>query len=408
MINNQLSCNNFIPTRRFGRTEIQVPVLSLGGMRFQQSWKDLDPQEINNQQQNILQETIRHASQNGMHHIETARHYGTSELQIGWALGQIDDPKRILQTKIPPNQDTLIFEKELEKSFQKLGAKKIDLLAIHGINLPEHLDMTIRPNGCLEIVRRWQKDGLVGHIGFSTHAKVDLIVKTIQTGFFDYVNLHWYFIRQDNEPAIQAANENDMGVFIISPTDKGGHLHTPSLKLLELCSPLHPIEFNDLFCLCDNRIHTLSVGASKPEDLDIHLNAISQMSKMKGLINIIERRLIEASYKSLGESWLTTWNIGLPSWDKTPGEINIPVLLWINNLLEAWDLESFAKDRYSLLGRGGHWFPGSNADSLDCEVSEYDLKQVLINSPWSSEIPYVLRKLRDRLAGERRDRLWGI
>ena len=408
MIRFKESNKKIIPCRRFGRTELQLPVLSLGGMRFQQSWKDLEPHEINNQQQDILQKTIKYASQNGMHHIETARHYGTSELQIGWALGQIDDPKRILQTKIPPNNDPSVFEQELEFSLRRLGSNKIDLLAIHGINLPEHLDMTIRPTGCLEIVRRWQRNGLIGHIGFSTHANVDLIVKTIETGLFDYVNLHWYFIRQENEQALQAASNNDMGVFIISPTDKGGHLHTPSSKLLELCSPLHPIEFNDLFCLSDQRIHTLSVGASRPEDLDIHLNAISKIDSMHDLIKIIEKRLIDASYKSLGESWLTTCYKGLPSWDQTPGEINIPVLLWLNNLLEAWDMESFVKDRYGLLGSGGHWFPGSNADCLDCEVSEDDLKKVLRNSPWSIEILSVLRKLKDRLGGERRDRLWGI
>ena len=148
--------------------------------------------------------------------IETARHYGTSERQIGWAFDQIDDPKRILQTKVPPNNDPSIFEQELELSMSRLNSKKIDLLAIHGINLPEHLDMTIRPNGCLQIVRRWQKDGLIGHVGFSTHANVDLIIKTIETGLFDYVNLHWYFIRQENERALQAADANDMGVFIIS------------------------------------------------------------------------------------------------------------------------------------------------------------------------------------------------
>ena len=385
-----------------------MPVLSLGGMRFQQSWQDLDPKEISNKQQDILQKTIKQASKKGMHHIETARHYGTSERQIGWAFGQIDDPKRILQTKIPPNNDPSIFEQELELSMSRLGSKKIDLLAIHGINLPEHLDMTIRPNGCLDVVRRWQKEGLVDHVGFSTHANVELIIKTIETGLFDYVNLHWYFIRQENERALQAAYANDMGVFIISPTDKGGHLHTPSLKLTDLCSPLHPIEFNDLFCLSDKRIHTLSVGASKPEDLDIHLSAISKMDTMHGWINTINKRLIDASYKSLGEEWLTTWNVGLPSWDQTPGDINIPILLWLNNLLEAWDMESFAKDRYSLLGRGGHWFPGNNADCLDCEVSEDDLKKVLMNSPWRSEILLILRKLKNRLGGERRDRLWGI
>ena len=107
------SKNNSIPRRRFGRNEIQIPVLSLGGMRFQQSWKDLDPKEINNQQQDILQKIMNHAAKNGMHHIETARHYGTSERQIGWAFGQIDDPKRILQTKVPPNNDPSIFEQEL-------------------------------------------------------------------------------------------------------------------------------------------------------------------------------------------------------------------------------------------------------------------------------------------------------
>ena len=43
--------------------------------------------------------------------------------------------------------------------------------------------------------------------------------------FFDYVNLHWYFINQTNSKVINLANKHDLGVFIISPTDKGGHLH---------------------------------------------------------------------------------------------------------------------------------------------------------------------------------------
>ena len=42
---------DFIPTRRFGRTEIQIPVLSMGGMRFQQSWSDLKKHDITNENQ---------------------------------------------------------------------------------------------------------------------------------------------------------------------------------------------------------------------------------------------------------------------------------------------------------------------------------------------------------------------
>ena len=35
-----------LPLRRFGRTELPMPVLSLGGMRFQQSWSDLPADHI--------------------------------------------------------------------------------------------------------------------------------------------------------------------------------------------------------------------------------------------------------------------------------------------------------------------------------------------------------------------------
>ena len=71
------------------------------------------------------------------------------------------------------------------------------------------------------------------------------------------------------------ARKYDLGVFIISPTDKGGYLHTPSAKMLELCSPLHPIVFNDLFCLRNKNVHTISVGIAKEQDFNLHLEATS-------------------------------------------------------------------------------------------------------------------------------------
>ena len=38
--------------RRVGRTNLQIPVLSLGGMRFQKSWDQLDFSEISYEEQN--------------------------------------------------------------------------------------------------------------------------------------------------------------------------------------------------------------------------------------------------------------------------------------------------------------------------------------------------------------------
>lgn len=394
-----------IPTRRFGRTGLPMPVLSLGGMRYQQSWSDLPGDQITPASQANVAATLERARAHGLHHIETARHYGSSERQLGWLLGPTPDPQRILQTKVPPHEDPAAFEAELELSCERLQVERLDLLAIHGVNLPEHLQQTLRPGGCLEVVRRWQRDGRLGSVGFSTHAPLPLILEAIESDAFDYINLHWYFIRQQNSPAIEAARRHDMGVFLISPTDKGGHLHSPSARLCELCAPLHPIVFNDLFCLANADVHTLSVGAACPQDLDLHLEAVQRLAEADQLLPPVLERLERARLEALGPAWLASWQQGLPDWSDTPGGINVPVLLWLHNLLEAWDLESFGRARYGLLGQGGHWFPGANADALDAEVSETALLAALQASPWAAQIPELLRRLRGRLGGTPQQRL---
>ena len=394
-----------LPVRRFGRTELPMPVLSLGGMRFQQSWNDLPADQISAESQANLRATLEAAVSAGFRHVETARHYGSSERQLGWLLPQVPDLGRILQTKVPLQADPAAFEAELRLSFERLAVQRVDLLAIHGLNLPEHLEHTLRPGGCLEVVRRWQAEGRVGSVGFSTHGPLPLILEAINSGAFDYVNLHWYFIRQDNRPAIDAAIAQDMGVFVISPTDKGGHLHTPSPLLRELCAPLHPIVFNDLFCLSAPGIHTISVGAARPEDLELHLQAVQLLPQAAELLPPIVARLEQVRREVLGDAWLASWQQGLPAWQDTPGQINLPTLLWLHNLVEAWGLEGYAKARYGLLGAGSHWFPGANADALDHSVSEAELKQVLAASPWADQIPQLLRDLRQRVGGTATRRL---
>lgn len=50
-------------------------------------------------------------------------------------------------------------------------------------------DWIVREGGCLEVIREYQQAGRVKFIGFSTHGMTPLIVKAIETGVFDYVNL---------------------------------------------------------------------------------------------------------------------------------------------------------------------------------------------------------------------------
>ena len=130
--------------RRFGRTNLKIPVLSLGGMRFQKSWDQLDFSEVSYEEQNKVENILDLATQYGLSHVETAKYYGTSEVQLGMCFKNTKKIPNIIQTKIPPNSDPEIFERDVLSSIEKLKVKKIDLLAIHGINTAEHLHQAIR------------------------------------------------------------------------------------------------------------------------------------------------------------------------------------------------------------------------------------------------------------------------
>ena len=60
-----------------------MPVFSCGGMRYQHKWQDVPMQDIPAENQDNLEATIRRALELGINHIETARGYGTSEMQLG-------------------------------------------------------------------------------------------------------------------------------------------------------------------------------------------------------------------------------------------------------------------------------------------------------------------------------------
>ena len=95
--------------RRFGRTELAMPVISCGGMRYQFKWQDVAPGEIPPDNQANLEATIHRALELGINHIETARGYGTSEMQLGSVLPKLPRDKIIVQTKVSPKADAKEF-----------------------------------------------------------------------------------------------------------------------------------------------------------------------------------------------------------------------------------------------------------------------------------------------------------
>jgi predicted aldo/keto reductase-like oxidoreductase len=379
--------------RRFGRTGLAMPVISCGGMRYQFKWQDVEPSKVPRENQKNLEATIHRAFELGINHFETARGYGSSEMQLGSVLPKLPRDKIIVQTKVTPRQDPADFVKAFETSLAYLKLDQVDLLALHGINDRQLLEYSLRKNGCLAAARKIQREGRARFIGFSTHAPTEIILKAIATDEFDYVNVHWYFVNDFNWQAIQAANKRDMGVFIISPNDKGGRLYDPSPKLKELCAPLTPMMFNDLYCLAQPEVHTLSCGPEKPGDFGDHVKAMDYYDRIPEVIGPIEKRIRAELERMWGADWCARWWEGVPYYLDVPEQINLREILRVWTYAKPLELTTWGRGRYNLLGQGDSWYPGENLSRL----GGIDLSPSLARSPFAKRIPGILKEAHESL-----------
>ena len=229
-----MNCNPSMEYRRFGKTEELISVITLGGMRFKHGWTPPRNHLPKDSIEHCIS-TTRMALDLGVNHIETAHGYIKSEFLFGHALKELGVPRnkfKMMTKGAPMSGDET--RNLVEEQLKALGLDHVDFYGWHGINNQELLKVAVEKNGPVETLHRLKDEGLIRHVGFSTHAPLDVILNAMQTDLFSFVNLHYYYFFQRNLPAVQLAGKMDMGVFIISPNEKGGMLFKPSEKVKNL------------------------------------------------------------------------------------------------------------------------------------------------------------------------------
>ena len=380
--------------RRFGKTEKYLSSITLGGMRFVHGW-DEPRNRIPKDTLDDCLNAVKLAFDYGINHIETAWGYKKSETVFGKVLNEeLNIPRTSYHLMTKGNSMSADdMYRTLENQLRDLQTDYLDFYGWHGINTEELLQQSCKKGGAIEALHKLKAEGVIKHVGFSTHAPADIIVKAIETGLFEFVNLHYYYFNQINLPAVQAAEKNDLGIFIISPNDKGGQLFKAPQKVKDATAPLTPIQWNARFCLKNPAIHTLTFGITQKA----HFEEMKGIFAKKENWDKEDQRIKEKLDSFVNDDRFAYFDGTELLSD--PSGINIPEVLRLRKLWKCYDMQAYGKYRYKVFLEKSHWYPGLLPTSEN--LAKIDLSNVPEGIPLKemlSETHKELHKVEYRLA----------
>ena len=173
--------SNGIPLRQFGKTDIKISALGMGGHHLGDA-----PDEP------TAVRMVQEACDGGITFFDNCweYHLGKSEIWMGRGLKGRRD-KVFLMTKVCTHgREAALAMQMLEQSLNRLQTDHLDLWQIHGVAFDNDPELFIRPNGAAEALRKAKEQGKVRFVGFTGHKDPQIHLKMLNVGFpFDSVQM---------------------------------------------------------------------------------------------------------------------------------------------------------------------------------------------------------------------------
>lgn len=175
-----------LPLSPFGRTghdstRIIFGAAALGGMSQERADK-----------------TMADVASWGINHIDTAASYGHSENRLKPFLAK-HRALVFLATKTG-ERNGAAARAELEKSLERMGVDRVDLIQLHNLVDPDEWDTAFARGGAVEALAAAREDGLVAHIGVTGHGVpiAGMHLRSLERFDFDSILLPINFVMLEN------------------------------------------------------------------------------------------------------------------------------------------------------------------------------------------------------------------
>lgn len=196
-----------VRTVELGRTGLRVSEVGFGGIPIQRLGHD-DAVAV-----------VRGCLDLGVTFLDTAHGYTTSEERIGAAIRGRRE-RVVLATKTPARTGAEA-QAHMEESFRRLGVDHIDLFQLHNVSTEEAWQAVTAPGGSLDVLRRAQHEGRIGHIGVTCH-QIDMAKKLARSGCFETIMFPFNFVaREPGEELLQVCRETGVALLAMKPMGGG-------------------------------------------------------------------------------------------------------------------------------------------------------------------------------------------
>jgi uncharacterized protein len=191
---------------RLGKTNLIVTKLGWGGIPIQRVGE------------REAVSVIRAVIEMGVDLLDTARAYTNCEHRIGLALQKIDRP--IILSSKSTVRSAKIYN-DVRESLKQMKVKKVNIYHLHNISSFEEYEKVMAPGGGYEGLKRAQDEGLIDHIGISSH-NLHLLEEAVKDGHFEVIMACYSFLEPDAlQKVFPLAKEKDVGILAMKPFSGG-------------------------------------------------------------------------------------------------------------------------------------------------------------------------------------------
>jgi aryl-alcohol dehydrogenase-like predicted oxidoreductase len=203
-----------LPTRRLGRSGIDVTMLSLGGAGLGDRYGPVSDEDA--------VQTIHRAFELGINCIDNSPSYGPFERRLGSALAALGGlPTGVYlctKTGMHPERyedySAAATRWTVEGSLRTLGLDSIDLVQVHGVYSVD-MDTVLAPGGTVDELERLRGEGKVRAIGLAVYGR-ECHRRAIASRRFDFILTHddYSLVRQTDAPLLEEAAAAGVGVLL--------------------------------------------------------------------------------------------------------------------------------------------------------------------------------------------------